>query len=236
MFAFANSRTGQLRPQCKLCTNAMESSRLASRRLADGVAPSHRCCSKCGESKPLTNEFFKNGKRYKFGLSNECKPCLRDRNVAWVKNTPKGQATAKRCADKRRELAREYGREYQKSHKAQYAQNAKAWRERNPERAKELAREFGRKNKAKRTEYRHGRRAAGQFSYSVVPALKELQKGKCAICRNFLSSLIEVDHIMPIALGGTNESSNLQLLCRTCNRSKGAKHPVDYMQSKGFLL
>jgi len=51
-----------------------------------------------------------------------------------------------------------------------------------------------------------------------------------------LTKFIEVDHIYPIALGGTNEGSNLQLLCRFCNRSKGAKHPVDYMQKRGFLL
>lgn len=45
-----------------------------------------------------------------------------------------------------------------------------------------------------------------------------------------------MDHIMPLALGGTNTDDNIQLLCPTCNRSKHAKHPVDFMQQRGFLL
>ena len=28
---------------------------------------------------------------------------------------------------------------------------------------------------------------------------------------------------MPVSKGGTNDKENLQLLCRPCNRSKGAK-------------
>lgn len=35
---------------------------------------------------------------------------------------------------------------------------------------------------------------------------------------------------------GSNTDDNIQLLCKTCNLSKGAKHPIDFMQSKGFLL
>ena len=41
---------------------------------------------------------------------------------------------------------------------------------------------------------------------------------------------------MPLALGGKHEDENLQLLCATCNLSKGAKHPIAFMQSKGRLL
>jgi len=36
----------------------------------------------------------------------------------------------------------------------------------------------------------------------------------------------ELDHIVPVALGGRDERSNYQWLCRTCNRRKGAKMPM----------
>jgi hypothetical protein len=36
---------------------------------------------------------------------------------------------------------------------------------------------------------------------------------------------LEIDHIVPICKGGTNELSNLQVLCRKCNRTKGRKLP-----------
>ena len=32
----------------------------------------------------------------------------------------------------------------------------------------------------------------------------------------------EIDHIIPLSSGGTYDLSNLQIVCRTCNRSKGA--------------
>jgi 5-methylcytosine-specific restriction endonuclease McrA len=44
------------------------------------------------------------------------------------------------------------------------------------------------------------------------------------------------DHVVPLALGGEHAPNNIQLLCPACNLSKGARHPVDFMQSKGMLL
>lgn len=38
-------------------------------------------------------------------------------------------------------------------------------------------------------------------------------------------ALAEIDHIVPVALGGPTVPGNLQLLCKTCNRRKGAKAP-----------
>lgn len=51
-----------------------------------------------------------------------------------------------------------------------------------------------------------------------------------------MARLVRFDHIMPMDLGGSNDASNLQLLCQSCNSSKHAKHPVDFMQERGFLL
>lgn len=45
-------------------------------------------------------------------------------------------------------------------------------------------------------------------------------QGKCTRCGGRIR--LEFDHIIPIALGGSSTVRNLQLLCRDCNRSKGA--------------
>lgn len=34
----------------------------------------------------------------------------------------------------------------------------------------------------------------------------------------------------------TNTDDNIQLLRKLCNHKKGTKHPVDFMQERGFLL
>lgn len=40
------------------------------------------------------------------------------------------------------------------------------------------------------------------------------------------SVIIEVDHIVPVSKGGTNEKNNLQTLCDACNAGKGNSMPV----------
>lgn len=76
----------------------------------------------------------------------------------------------------------------------------------------------------------------GVLSKGLSEKLLKLQRGKCACCGETLGTDFHRDHNMPLALGGTNTDDNIQLLCQTCNLSKHAKHPIDFMQTKGFLL
>jgi hypothetical protein len=46
----------------------------------------------------------------------------------------------------------------------------------------------------------------------------------CAYCgRGGRGIRLTIDHVFPVALGGTNEIGNLVTACRACNMSKGAK-------------
>ncbi|WP_436987722.1 HNH endonuclease [Streptomyces sp. enrichment culture] len=45
-------------------------------------------------------------------------------------------------------------------------------------------------------------------------------QGKCRVCG--ATSELQFDHVIPVAMGGSSEADNLQLLCGTCNRRKGA--------------
>lgn len=89
-------------------------------------------------------------------------------------------------------------------------------------------------NEAKRRTRKAG--AGGSFTADQISALYGLQKGCCAICRDKLNGTFQRDHILPVALGGSSDISNIQLLCQPCNGSKGARHPVEHAQTLGRLL
>ena len=52
--------------------------------------------------------------------------------------------------------------------------------------------------------------------------LEEAQSGRCGLCGTYfdLAGSAHVDHIVPLAQGGEDNSGNLQLLCSGCNLGK----------------
>lgn len=117
-----------------------------------------------------------------------------------------------------------------------------AWRAANPERVKAKDAAWYAANPEKKRIHRQNRRArkmesGGKLSNGLAERLYKLQRGKCACgCKQPLGDNYHLDHIMPLALGGTNEDENIQLLRATCNLRKHDKHPVEFMQQRGFLL
>ena len=111
----------------------------------------------------------------------------------------------------------------------------------NPKRFKEANDRWVAKNKEAVRARWHNRQAkkrasGGKLSSGLSDKLIKLQRGKCACCGLPLGDDYHLDHIVPIALGGANEDWNIQLLRAICNLQKSAKHPVDFMQSRGFLI
>lgn len=49
---------------------------------------------------------------------------------------------------------------------------------------------------------------------------------KCKYCGS--TNNLTIDHIIPLAKGGTNEPDNLRVMCRTCNCRKGRGYEQDY--------
>ena len=60
-----------------------------------------------------------------------------------------------------------------------------------------------------------------QFTDYEKKTVYAKNNGKCAICGAPVKFIkMTVDHIKPLSQGGTNEFSNLQLACNSCNRLK----------------
>jgi 5-methylcytosine-specific restriction endonuclease McrA len=115
-----------------------------------------------------------------------------------------------------------------------------AWKAANPERAKAAAAAYRRANIDQHRTYHANRkarkRAGGTHTVADIGDLLRLQKCKCAICKTSIRDRYHIDHITPLARGGSNVRANLQLLCPPCNHRKSDRDPIEHMQSLGLLL
>lgn len=91
------------------------------------------------------------------------------------------------------------------------------------------------KNNVERTRVRNRNRRArragadGIHTLDEVMVMLERQNNRCACCQIKLTEdTRELDHIMPLILGGSNYIENLQWLCQFCNGSKNATHPDEW--------
>lgn len=138
-----------------------------------------------------------------------------------------------------REAVAAYQKAWRKKNSLVIIERVKAWAAANPNAVAEHKKAYRESNRDKFKVYSHNRRAresCGKLSTDLEKRLLILQRGKCACCKLPLGDDYQLDHIMPIALGGSNTDDNIQLLRSTCNLQKHTKHPIDFMQSRGFLL
>lgn len=77
------------------------------------------------------------------------------------------------------------------------------------------------------------RRTRHQIDPSQRLYLMTLQKGKCAKCDDDCRNP-EIDHIVPLCKGGSDDLSNLQALCSQCHgaKSKAENAPLGYLKSR----
>lgn len=62
-------------------------------------------------------------------------------------------------------------------------------------------------------------------------AIYNRNKGRCAICGDFVPyGEFTIDHITPLAKGGTNDLENLQCACKVCNIIKQDILPEELME------
>lgn len=196
--------------------------------MADNDFTVVRRCNKCGTADR--------------SASGNCKECAKISFNLWAsKNKEKAKAShaARYAANREKEKASSAAWKVANKEKNKAANDA--WYAANKETVKIRGAAWKAANPEARSIHKRNRRAlkkqaAGKISKGLAEKLFILQKGKCPCCGKSLGENYHMDHIIPLALGGSNYDSNIQLLRKQCNLQKNAKHPLDFMQSRGFLL
>lgn len=75
--------------------------------------------------------------------------------------------------------------------------------------------------------------AEGYFTKNDVELQYKSQNGKCWWCGKSVKRKFHVDHIIPLAKGGSNKPNNICISCPTCNSQKSDRMPWEF---KGRLF
>lgn len=228
--AFYKSKANTLRAECKECTNAKTKAWAKAN-------PEKRKAIVNSWAKANPEKRQLSGKKY---YAENTEKILAS-GVSYRASNPD---KIKKWAKAYQEINNKKTAEWQKRNPDKVRIKSAKWREANPERDKANRLAWNEANpdaaRIKCNNYRARKREnGGVLSKGIRLKLFKLQNGMCPCCREKLPKLARdqhLDHKMPITLGGANEDSNMQVLCATCNLSKGAKDPIDFMQSRGFLL
>lgn len=195
-------------------------------------------CTKCGDSKPATPEYFHEAKSGKYGLRGECKLCRKVKGKAyyeankeahavymkaWAKvNAEDKKSKAKTYREKNKERRAEYNRVWYRDNKELQALRGKLWQKANPEKVSE------------RRQKRRSRAIGAKGSFAADDLVKQFdaQKGKCWWCGCKLiksgKGRFHADHVIALAKGGSNNPENIVCACPTCNYSKQDKTPLEF--------
>jgi 5-methylcytosine-specific restriction endonuclease McrA len=186
-------------------------------------------CTICKFEKDKS-EFYKDSKKTD-GLQTRCKECCKTSNSSrYAKNKESHLAAM---------------REYRLKNRAKISARRAEYYSENIEKIMAYYFKYMANNKEKLSAAWRNRRvkrggAEGTHTSEDVRRIFNLQQGICANCKIKLvksgKQKYHVDHIIPLARGGTNWPSNLQCLCPFCNLSKSAKDPIDWANQNGRLI
>ncbi len=115
------------------------------------------------------------------------------------------------------------------------------WVLKNRDKVRTNHRNWSRKNPDKilaNTRNQRSRRLAapGRHTAQDIQEIYAQQKGRCIYCKCNLKKKYHVDHIVALINGGSNDRSNLQITCKSCNHKKHAKDPIDFAREIGILI
>jgi len=195
-------------------------------------------CNGCGRDLPATSECFTRDNSRHDGLFPRCRDCKNERqrklaagNIeryreyarrSYARHREKRLAAVRTAHERNPQPCRDRVRRWRKDNADAY----RAWHASYRKRNREVLRERGRVASSRRRARELA--ATGSHERGDIEAQYERQRGRCYWCGKKVGDDYHVDHVTPLALGGTNGPENIVVACPHCNLSKSAKHPMDF--------
>lgn len=195
---------------------------------------SNLTCLECNLEKVRARQWHKNNperakeNRRRWREANPEKvAAARERQAA----CPKAKERAARWYAENREQRCASMKAYREANREKIDATHKVWVEANRDRVRELFRMARQRRRARM------RGSNGSHTSADLVEILAAQKGRCAYCRVDLRKVKkQVDHIIPLARGGSNARANIQYLCASCNQAKNAADPIDFARERGLLI
>lgn len=217
--------------------------------------PRKQCNGPCGRILPFTSEFFHGNGKDRHGksiLRPECRECRSGKARAYYGRpgmSEQRNAYAKvyrtenqeRIQVRKKEYARRPGVKEHKRNYTQVYRTRPGVQEKKREQAKEYVSrpEVQEKRRPYDRTFQHNRRArlkenGGSHTPKQIQEQFTRQKGKCYYCRVKMEKY-QIDHVVPVSKGGSNDISNIVLACPPCNQQKNDRLPHQWPEG-GRLL
>lgn len=154
----------------------------------------------------------------------------------YQKNKEKVLSLAKTNYNSNKERILETKLEYVKNNTEKITLGQRDWYLRNRELKIEKSCKYVKENKIKHTLYNQKRRGVkkstsdGSVTECSILNMLSSQNEKCIFCKDIISHNFHIDHIIPLCKNGFHSIDNMQLLCPTCNLSKGKKNNEEFIK------
>lgn len=176
-------------------------------------------CNTCKQYFPRTPEYWHKRVKSSDGLAHRCKECAKMIAREWARNNRERMLANKhRYYQENRIHILEQMRKHLSVVRDKKNEYRNQWRRNNPgmARAQHQRRRALKKN------------AVGSFSATDIQIQMRSQANRCWWCGVGLDKGWHIDHLIPLAKGGSNNPENIVISCPHCNVSRQDRLPQEW--------